>query len=356
MADALDLAIARPINFDPSVIGDPFAAYAEGQKIKADRMARQALANGLPRAPDGSIDFGAAVDALAKAGAPMGTLGQFAQLATSAHDRAAQRDYQNRSLALQEKRANAEIEGAKVPQGFERNPMGGLQPVKGGPTDPNYIEATSNARDKGKKFSVTDISKLSDEGGRLASASRFAETFKPEYAGYKSQMVGEAAMSAGRTVPGVVGALPGMGNIKEAANFWQDYDRYKNDVRHTLFGSALTKNEQAAFERADINPGMDPVLIQRNLARQQDLVMNGIRRKSGALVENGYDPDAIAKAYGVTRDQLGIAEKKKAAPTATTSPGAAASKEVRISTQQDYAALPSGTVFIAPDGSRRVKP
>lgn len=157
----------------------------------------------------------------------------------------------------------------------------------------NVGEPAPGERDR--RLSVSDVTKLSEEGQKMDQVRGFATGFKPEFAGWKVNTIGDLATLAGRNLPeSVVGK-----SAAEASAWWQEYDRYKNVVRHGLYGASLTKGEQAAFLKADITPGMDPAQVQRNLATQQRLVENSIRRKGKALIGSTYDKDAIAKAFGV---------------------------------------------------------
>lgn len=152
--------------------------------------------------------------------------------------------------------------------------------------------------ERDRRMSVSDITKLSEEGAKADQVRGFAKSFQPEYAGYKVNAVGDLANQAGRNLPeSVVGK-----KVAEGAAWWQDYDRYKNMVRHGLYGASLTANETKAFQAADITPGMDPKQIERNLATQQRLIDNSIRRKGKALIGSTYDRNAIAQAYGVAPD------------------------------------------------------
>ena len=149
--------------------------------------------------------------------------------------------------------------------------------------------------ERDKRLSVTDITKLSEEGGKLTQIRGFQEGFRPEYAGWKVNAIGDMMNTAGRNLPeSMVGK-----DRAAAAGWWQDYDRYKNMVRHELFGSALTGTEQKAFVAADITPGMTPEQVSRNLATQRRVVEGAIRRKGKGLIGSTYDKGAIAAAYGV---------------------------------------------------------
>lgn len=212
-----------------------------------------------------------------------------------------------------------QFEGEKVPPGWTRTPAGGLEPIKNGPADPDYIRRVSEVKEKPRQMSITDITKLTEEGQKFADLGRFGSTFKPEYAGYKNTTLGNTANIAGRHLPeSWVGK-----DMADGATWWQGYDRYKNVVRHELYGSALTKPETAAFERADITPGMTPAQITKNLALQQEIVTNGLKRKAEAMISAGYDPKSISAAYGVELPSIGVtATSRRQAPPAAGPPPA----------------------------------
>lgn len=281
-----------------SIYGVPRVDFSKLSEIADSYIAarRQALrdqAIASATAPDGSIDFSKASGALLKAG-DIDAAGRVANVANSNDTRALARD----QFDFQKKQAEIN----RIPQGFKPN-VEGLQPITGGPADPNYLRTVTDAKDKGRQMSITDITKLSDEGGKFANLTGFINDFKDDYAGYKLPAIGNAAMFAGRYAPGMVPK-----NTADAATFWQGYDRYKNVVRNDLFGAALTKSEQAAFEQADVNPGMDPEMIRKNLSLQKDVVQNGLKRKANAMIAAGYDPKAIANAYGVSLQDIGVSE------------------------------------------------
>lgn len=210
----------------------------------------------------------------------------------------------DRNYDLEKRKVDLLESGGKVPVNFQRGPDGSLVPIKGGPADPEYIRETNAAKEKPRNMSISDITKLSEEGGKFANISGFGETFKDDYAGHT--IMGEGANVAGRYLPeSVVGKT-----TKEGAEWWQSYDRYKNLVRNELFGSALTATEKSAFEKADINPRMDAATVKTNLKKQREVVENGLKRKANAMIEAGYKPDAIASAYGVSLESLGIKADK----------------------------------------------
>ncbi len=284
---------------DFSSLGDLPATYREGQ-LSANRQRTLAeLGQGASPA-DVARKLFAAGDV--QGGMMLSNLANAQSDRDFQRSRATQQDSQWQQTHELQKRG---MDGGRVPAGFEQIPGGGLRPIAGGPQDPAYIRQSNEASNKGPQMSVGDITKLSEEGGKAASVAGFGNDFKDEYAGYGTEWAGNASMLFGRNAP-EAWTNPGH---RQAATFWQGYDRYKNVVRNDQFGSALTATEKAAFEKADVNPGMSPATIRANLKIQKDLVDGAIRRKAGALIEAGHRPEVIAKAYGINLGSLGVAPK-----------------------------------------------
>lgn len=184
-------------------------------------------------------------------------------------------------------------------KGYRINPdTGEYEYIPGGPADPKVIAEQSQARGRGRQFSVNDVMKLTEEGEKYAEVKGFVTTFQDKFAGY-SPYTGGLSMLAGRYGYG------GDEN-QEAAQWWQRYDKYKNVVRNNQFGATLTPGEQAEWEKADISPEMDPKTIKNNLAIQQSIVESAVKRQASALVQGKYDPDVIQEAYGINLEELGI--------------------------------------------------
>ncbi len=289
-------------------------------------------------------DLSGAQAAAARGGSLQALMG-FGQMANSERDfqRSVTNDARaqgntDRSFGFQEKQFKATIEGQKMPAGFEPNPAGGVRPVVGGPQDPKYIKEVR----EGPKMSINDITKLSEEGGKLTNLTGFITEFKPEYGGMMGGATGgNAATWLSRTLPSEIQGQVAL----DRTNWWQGYDAYKNKVRNDLFGSALTPSEQGEWLKSDIHPGMNPEIIAKNLARQKEIVERAVKNKAGAIVQQGYSADVVGKAYGLTPEQLGV----RPAAAATGGP-------VKVGSPQERDALPSGTQYIAPDGSIRTKP
>jgi hypothetical protein len=216
------------------------------------------------------------------------------------------RQYKTRQLDLLERTAGRK----EVPAGFEQAPTGGLRPIQGGPSDPNYIKATTDSKAKPKDLPFNVIKELGERGGAFGDFTRLSGTFQDTHGGWVSERVGDAANLAARNL--------GVGDTK-AADWWQDYQSQKNVVRNQLFGSALTATEKAEFDKANINPGMKPELIRTNLQRQHDAAKRAAAKLADSYVKMGYSSDHIEAALGIPLNSLGIAggaPKTPAAPPA----------------------------------------
>jgi hypothetical protein len=205
----------------------------------------------------------------------------------------------DRAYGLQVSTANRR----EIPAGFEASPSGGLRPVAGGPADPTYLGQKENATQKPRNMSVGDVTKLQEEGGKFANLTGFAGTFKDDYV---QSVVGDLRNRVTRAAPDAL--TPDA--WKESAGWWQGYDRFKNVVRNDLFGSALTKPETEAFEKADVNAGMNPTLIKQNLKIQAEIAERGLKRKAQALISEGYRPETISAAYGVKLEDMGVSSQR----------------------------------------------
>lgn len=109
-----------------------------------------------------------------------------------------------------------------------------------------------------KPLSLTDLTKLQTAAIHVEAANRYVTTFDDKFSG----PLGEAKRMSGALNPFADKTS------KASAEWWNDYQSHKNDVRHTLFGSALTSTEKGEWEKSDITTSMQPDQIRKNLARR----------------------------------------------------------------------------------------
>lgn len=168
-------------------------------------------------------------------------------------------------------------------------PVGSSAQVNTSTNRLDVINKPSDAASGGKALPGNVVEKLSTQAEIASNTRSLLGSFNDQYAGN---------LVAG-TAENVIGQLGGERfglSTPGQADWWQQYDRQKNAVRNELFGSALTPGEQAAFERADIRPNMDPKRVRANLAQQAKIVEQGLARRAKVWTSQGYNADAVQAA------------------------------------------------------------
>lgn len=177
-------------------------------------------------------------------------------------------------------------------------------------------EADKAARDaaapaKKRDLGSTDINRITELDDSLGVQNRLAETFKPNYAGYKVKFAGDIA----NTIASTFG-----GDNEAQAEWWKAYDANDNLARAATYGATLTPGETAAWERTTVNISMTPSMIERRMKERAAL----IEAKRKTTVEN------LGKAnFNVENFQTA---PSNFLPAPVAAPPAAALKEGHITT------------------------
>lgn len=135
---------------------------------------------------------------------------------------------------------------------------------------------------KGKTLPSGEVAKIADKENIASGFADLVTGFKDEFSGTP----GAAGLqnTLGKYQPLGIGKQYG-----DQSNWWQNYNDRKNLVRNQLFGSALTKPEQEAFDRANINEGMAPAEIKRRLDQQAAAVAKAVTKRLENFKQAGYD-------------------------------------------------------------------
>lgn len=137
----------------------------------------------------------------------------------------------------------------------------------------------------GKEIKFGDATKLASQSTGVDNLVGIYEAFKPEFAGFGTNAVGEVAVfAAGK-----------QSDEKSVAlyQWWQDYQNNINKVRNDLFGSALTAPEKAEFEKAMVTKGMNSAQAEKNLRRQAELAQKAYNKIDNVLRVQGYSKAAL---------------------------------------------------------------
>jgi len=137
----------------------------------------------------------------------------------------------------------------------------------------------------GKEIKFGDATKLAGQSTGVDNLVNIYESFKPEFAGFGTNAVGEVAVfAAGK-----------QSDEKSVAlyQWWQDYQNNINKVRNDLFGSALTAPEKAEFEKAMVTKGMNSTQAEKNLRRQAEIAQKAYNKIDNVLRVQGYSKAAL---------------------------------------------------------------
>jgi hypothetical protein len=222
--------------------------------------------------------------------------------------------------------------GIRQPRGFGQTPAADAEAATTRPTVRQETAAGTVTRvpGAGTPLSSQDRTALGEMARTAGEWGALLESFHPEYSGYGSDILGNAANTVARNTPG---ASP-------RADWWQRYNLLANIERNALFGSALTARELEAWRAAMIGPGMNPDQVRLNMSRQAELARTALMRTAATIRANGGNVEAIAAATGLPLEAI-MGNAAGAPPSAGTR---------TVNTREEAQALPEGTVYRTPDG------
>jgi hypothetical protein len=158
-------------------------------------------------------------------------------------------------------------------------------------------------------------------------------------------------------ITGPKSLLPDRLVSSEVRDARQAFQKLFNITLKMRSGAAVTEQELSRLKQEfGVGIAKDPEQIGRAI----DQARNIQKKHYGAIV-GGYGPDVL-KAYNDNLEQIGgrvVLRPQGGAPAAPPAPAASASAQTgpaKISGDAEYDALPSGAVFIGPDGKQRKKP
>lgn len=195
----------------------------------------------------------------------------------------------------------------------------------------------------GKPLPAAVTKQITEARDNAATIKRLADSFEDAYGGKGVLGLGGDKQMAASGLLGV---------DRDAVDWWKNYRKGAELIeRHALFGAALTPTEQSSWRAADITPGTDAAVIRRNLQTRAALGAKVLDAARQDLIDAGHSEKRINAIAGrdMTVDNLPPKEKP------------AAAKPFRLprdpkAADAAYANLPSGAVFIDPNGKQRQKP
>lgn len=138
----------------------------------------------------------------------------------------------------------------------------------------------ADAAADGKPIGINDSTKLAERSGAVDKLVSNYESFKPEFAGFATDRLGEVAV--------VIAGKAKDAKSVELFQWWQGYQEHVNKIRNELFGAALTAPEKSEFEKAMVTKGMSPLQASGNLKRQAELAINAYNKLEKVLRVQGF--------------------------------------------------------------------
>lgn len=143
----------------------------------------------------------------------------------------------------------------------------------------------SDAAADGRPITIADSTKLAERALAADKLVNIYESFKPEFAGFATDRVGDAAL-----------LIAGKSKDPKSVEFfqwWQGYQENINKVRNELFGAALTASEKTEFEKAMVTKGMSSQQAATNLKRQAELALNAYNKLENVLRVQGFSKSGL---------------------------------------------------------------
>lgn len=257
-----------------------------------------------------------------------------------------------------------EAQARGIPAGYERNPdkPGALRPIVGGPHDPN---ATSAGMDSRSSVMFNRVAASANEAVQaLRNISELPVTSSTGWFG------------TSHTTGGLMDSVKGVLAQKVTSQEAQDYKTMiagvsrslstietaglapNGSITHSMDSitlnegdSQLTKLRKLAETRQIIEKGIEPNLSNPKLApAQRELINKIVSDVQTAIPFTQHDITQLQQSKNPNATLLDFA-KKSGLPTTTSG----AQAPVKIASDADYAKLPSGAQYTAPDGTLRTK-
>jgi hypothetical protein len=182
------------------------------------------------------------------------------------------------NISLQE-RNRLELREEQLKREMQQNALQSAQMIAAG-HDQARIDAKAGGG-AGKILPAKTIDNFTEAQNKVGTMTRLGQEFRPEFAGG----VGGLKQAVGATIPML---------DNPSSEWWRNYSKESELIeRHGLFGSALTPSELASWRTADIRGGMPPEMIQKNLARRDQILRQHFNRAVQNYGNSKYDVSAF---------------------------------------------------------------
>jgi hypothetical protein len=271
-------------------------------------------------------------------------------------------DLRKREAALAAERFKIEKDQSKIPAGYERDPgdPSGIRPIAGGPHDPNAVAAGLDSRSsvmfqrvassaQAAIKSIQNIGELpvTTSTGWFGNAQPGGSLLGSVKSVLSQKVTGQDAQDMKTMIAGVSRNLATIETAGLAPN--GSLTHSMNSITIGEGDTQMTKLRKMAEMRQIVEENLTPQLSNPKLPPvQKQLVEDLISGVQQAIPFTHHDITQLERSNNPQATIMDFA-RQKGLPTAGGTP-------VRIAGDEDFAKLPSGTVFVGPDGKQRRKP
>jgi hypothetical protein len=164
------------------------------------------------------------------------------------------------------------------------------------------IAAAQAKQGQPKNLPAGQVKGLDDAAVNSSRLMGMSGSFKPSYAGSLTGITARAGDAISNTMSNI-----GLGQSDEDAGrmqWWRDYGTWSSDVRHGLYGSALTPQELAEWEKYTFSRTTPPDQIIKYLHNQQVIAAKSMKRRVDSAIAGGYDPEQVMALAGPDYNQI----------------------------------------------------
>lgn len=308
---------------------DPFKSFQEGRALRNQDQLQEGL-KGLPKGPDGSIDWGTAAAKALELG-NVDAAAKFSQLATTTADKSFERDYKTQMLGLEGRKVTATEQQAnrrEVPDKIKILRESGINPnsPEGRQALFKLDEKLGSADKKAIFEAEDDNAKLDSTVAALKDAKKInSQTYSGAFAGKRTAL--------GANLPDWM--VPDFIAEPKKSEIGVEWEKSMTPEAIQRMANTL-KGATTDFELREFVKLLSNLTTPAKVREQVIDRMLQLSERQREINQTRMDQLRGGTYYKPQGGQSGARAKQ-------------------IGSKAEYDALPSGTPYIAPDGSTRTK-
>jgi len=163
--------------------------------------------------------------------------------------------------------------------------------------------SSGGSGDEGSKLNPSASEQLSKILDSTKLMGDLTSKVGDDYGGYVLETLADAA-KWGKDTGIYSESMPG-GMSQRELGWWRNYQRFINQVRNDLYGSALTKTEAAAFEKSIATAKSTPESLRQSLVSQYEILERSLRTRLNMLKQSGYNTAGLENELKTLKENFG---------------------------------------------------